>query len=137
MMSRRWIIPGLLVLLALAFCAGYLHISWDHARGGFHQLNLFHQSRVQLWEKEWPLYVEDACDPALRVILEVTQGVLEWELRDPLGQIQWHGSVTGPRLHRETRAFDSIPGQWQVTLRSEAAGTYEIRWKGFLARPSG
>lgn len=129
---RRILLASLIVTVGVIVFVSHMA---DPSRGGFDELNRYILENPGMMQRSWPLYAGSDSDPALRVILNMHGGDVHWVLRDPHGDIRWIGQLSGSQLHRETMAFDPVPGVWTVEFRAEGSGVFEFRWKGFSYRP--
>ena len=54
----------------------------------------------------------------LRINLLLTKGTVEFELKDPNGDIRWQGKINSEKEFDEAKKFENITGQWLLTFNS-------------------
>ena len=54
----------------------------------------------------------------LRINLLITKGTVEFELKDPNGDITWQGKANSEKEFDEIKEFEKITGQWSLTFNS-------------------
>ncbi len=54
----------------------------------------------------------------LEINLELTKGDVEFELKDPNGDLRWDGKATSEKSINEIREFEKIVGEWTLIFNS-------------------
>lgn len=54
----------------------------------------------------------------LEINLNLTKGIVTFELKDPNGDIQWSGEVDSDKPLKEVKSFDKITGEWTLTFEN-------------------
>lgn len=54
----------------------------------------------------------------LKIDLLLTKGTVEFELKDPNGDIRWNSKVNSEKEFDEVKEFDKITGEWTLTFTS-------------------
>ncbi|WP_077369175.1 hypothetical protein [Anaerosalibacter sp. Marseille-P3206] len=54
----------------------------------------------------------------LKINLNLTKGIVTFELKDPNGDIQWSGEVDSDKPLKEVKSFDKITGEWTLTFEN-------------------
>ncbi len=64
----------------------------------------------------------------LEINLTLTKGEVEFELKDPNGDIRWDGKATSEQSIKEINEFEKIVGEWTLIFNSiENSGEGEIK----------
>lgn len=61
---------------------------------------------------------EDFNGMKLEMNLTLTKGEVEFELKDPNGDIKWDGKATSEKSINEIREFEKIVGEWTLIFNS-------------------
>lgn len=67
----------------------------------------------------------------LKIELDVTDGSISYELKDPSGNIQWSDTVTAGTKLDETKSFNQIEGNWTLNfnnINNEGEGKLKIKF---------
>lgn len=67
----------------------------------------------------------------LNIKLEVNEGKVSYELKDPNGKVQWSNVVEGETTYDEVKEFEKIVGKWTLefeSINNEAEGKMNIKF---------
>ncbi|EJO5349155.1 hypothetical protein NRP93_003313 [Clostridium botulinum] len=54
----------------------------------------------------------------LKINLTLNKGQVSFKLKDPNGNVKWEGKVTSDKPMNETKEFDKIVGEWNLTFEN-------------------
>lgn len=67
----------------------------------------------------------------LNIKLEVNEGKVSYELKDPNGEVQWSNVVEGETTYDKVKEFEKIVGKWTLefeSINNEAEGKLNIKF---------
>ena len=70
-----------------------------------------------------------ATSMALDLRIDLQDGMADWSLVDPSGEVWWEGTVQAPDELDEVRRFELAAGEWVLEIAlHDATGGYVVEW---------